>query len=132
MNRKLKTIIVDDEHDAVNFISTIITEYCPSLEVVGKAHNVSEGVAAIIDRIPDLVFLDIEMPNGNGFDLLSKFPEKNFDVIFITAFNHYAIKAIKFSALDYLLKPISREDLAFSIEKIKSKGNAFEKIKREF
>jgi two-component system, LytTR family, response regulator len=118
MNRKLKTIIVDDEHDAVNFISTIITEYCPSLEVVGKAHNVSEGVAAIIDRIPDLVFLDIEMPNGNGFDLLSKFPEKNFDVIFITAFNHYAIKAIKFSAVDYILKPININEFIEAVNRV--------------
>jgi two-component system LytT family response regulator len=118
MNRKLKTVIIDDEHDAVNFISSIIGEYCPSLEVVGKAHNVLEGVAVITDKKPDLVFLDIEMPNGTGFDLLSHFPEKDFDVVFITAFNHYAIKAIKFSAVDYILKPININEFIEAVNKV--------------
>src|SRR4030043_251410 len=107
MIKKLKAIIVDDEQDAVNFINSIIGEYCSSLDVVGKANNVIQGVAAIKEHDPDLVFLDVEMPNGTGFDLLASFPEKDFDVIFITAFNHYAIKAIKFSAVDYILKPIN-------------------------
>ncbi|MBW6500075.1 MAG: response regulator [Bacteroidales bacterium] len=80
MNRKLKTIIVDDEPYAVNFISSIIGEYCPALEVTGKAHNVIEGEQVIRENKPDLVFLDVEMPNGTGFDLLARFPEKDFDV----------------------------------------------------
>ena len=107
MNRKLKTIIVDDEQDAVSFINSIIEEYCSSLEVVGKANNVCQAAQVINEKKPDLVFLDVEMPNGSGFDLLTQFPEKDFDVVFITAFNHYAIKAIKFSAVDYILKPIN-------------------------
>jgi two-component system, LytTR family, response regulator len=123
MNKKLKTVIIDDEHDAVNFISSIIGEYCPSLEVVGKAHNVLEGVAVITDKKPDLVFLDIEMPNGTGFDLLSHFPEKDFDVVFITAFNHYAIKAIKFSAVDYILKPININEFIEAVNKVVQKRN---------
>jgi two-component system, LytTR family, response regulator len=121
MNRKLKTVIIDDEHDAVNFIGSIIGEYCPSLEVVGKAHNVLEGVAVITDKKPDLVFLDIEMPNGTGFDLLSHFPEKDFDVVFITAFNHYAIKAIKFSAVDYILKPININEFIEAVNRFVQK-----------
>ncbi|MCX6328632.1 MAG: LytTR family DNA-binding domain-containing protein [Bacteroidia bacterium] len=117
MTKKLKTIIVDDEPNAVDFISSIIGEYCPDLEVVGKAYNVSEGIQKIQETKPDLVFLDVEMPNGTGFDLLAHFPEKDFDVVFITAFNHYAIKAIKFSAVDYILKPINITEF---IEAVKS------------
>jgi two-component system, LytTR family, response regulator len=118
MNRKLKTVIIDDEPDAVNFISSIIGEYCPSLEVVGKAHNVGEGVPQIIEKKPDLVFLDVEMPNGTGFDLLGHFPVKDFDVVFITAFNHYAIKAIKFSAIDYILKPININEFIEAVNRV--------------
>jgi two-component system LytT family response regulator len=118
MNKKLKTIIVDDERDAVEFISSIIGEYCSSLEVVGKAYNVIEGVPQIMEKKPDLVFLDVEMPNGTGFDLLSHFPEKDFDVVFITAFNHYAIKAIKFSAVDYILKPINISEFVEAVDRV--------------
>jgi two-component system LytT family response regulator len=118
MTKKLKTIIIDDETDAVDFISSIIGEYCPGLEVVGKAYNVSEGVQKIKEMKPDLVFLDVEMPNGTGFDLLTNFPEKDFDVVFITAFNHYAIKAIKFSAVDYILKPINITEFIEAVNKV--------------
>lgn len=121
MKRKLKTIIVDDEQDAVDFISSIICEYCPSLEVTGKAHNVTEGIRVINEIKPDLVFLDVEMPNGTGFDLLSQFPEKEFEVVFITAFNHYAIKAIKFSAVDYILKPININEFIDAVNRVVQK-----------
>jgi two-component system LytT family response regulator len=118
MTNKLITVVIDDEPDAVNFISTIIKEYCPGLEVVGKANSVKEGITLINDMKPDLVFLDVEMPNGTGFDLLANFPEKNFDVVFITAFNHYAIRAIKFSAVDYILKPVNISEFIESVNKI--------------
>ncbi len=118
---KLKTIIVDDEHDAVDFISSIIREYCPSLDVIGKAYNVNEGIAIIREHKPDLVFLDVEMPNGTGFDLLAQFPDKDFEVIFITAFNHYAIKAIKFSAVDYILKPINISEFIEAVGRVTKK-----------
>ena len=78
MSKKLKTVIIDDEQDAVEFINSIIGEYCPSLEVVAKANNVIQGVAAINDVKPDLVFLDVEMPNGTGFDLLDTVSRKGF------------------------------------------------------
>jgi two-component system, LytTR family, response regulator len=121
MKRKLITVIIDDEPDAVDFISSIIGEYCPNLEVCGKAHNVKDGLTLINEIKPDLVFLDVEMPNGTGFDLLTHFPEKDFDVIFITAFNHYAIKAIKFSAVDYILKPININEFIESVNKVVQK-----------
>jgi two-component system LytT family response regulator len=118
MIRKLKTVIIDDEQDAVDFINSIIGEYCSSLEVVGKANNVVQGIAVVNEKKPDLVFLDVEMPNGTGFDLLAQFPEKDFEVIFITAFNHYAIKAIKFSAVDYILKPININEFIEAVNRV--------------
>ena len=123
MNETLTTLIVDDEKDAVNFIQSIITEYCPKLQVIGSAGNALEGAEAIRKLNPELVFLDVEMPNGSGFDLLSQFPEKKFDVIFITAFNHYAIQAIKFSAVDYILKPINITEFIQAVDKVFEKRN---------
>lgn len=125
--KKLKTVVIDDEADAVDFITSIISEYCPDLEVEGKAHNVTSGIELIRSVKPDLVFLDVEMPNGTGFDLLTYFPEKDFDVMFITAFNHYAIKAIKFSAVDYILKPINITEFIEAVNKViqKRKSNPF-------
>ncbi len=123
MKPKLITVIIDDEPDAVDFISSIINEYCPELEVAGKAHNVKDGAILINEIKPDLVFLDVEMPNGTGFDLLAQFPEKDFDVVFITAFNHYAIKAIKFSAVDYILKPININEFIDAVTRVIQKRN---------
>jgi two-component system LytT family response regulator len=114
----IRSIIVDDEFDAVNFIQSLISSYCPDLEVVGTAHSALEGIKLIRDKEPDLVFLDVEMPHGSGFDLLANFPRKTFDVIFITAFNHYAIKAIKFSAVDYILKPININEFLEAVKKV--------------
>lgn len=124
MKAKLKTVIIDDEMDAVNFIHSIIREYCPALSVAGTANNAMEGIKVIRDSNPDLVLLDVEMPHGSGFDLLAQFPEKTFDVIFITAFNHYAIKAIKFSAVDYILKPININEFIVAIEKVAEKRSS--------
>jgi two-component system LytT family response regulator len=121
MKKRLKTIIVDDEPDAVSFIQSIIREYCPALEIAGTAYDVTEGVELVRELHPDLLLLDVEMPHGSGFDLLARFPEKTFDVIFITAFNHYAIKAIKFSAVDYILKPININEFIEAIEKVAEK-----------
>jgi two-component system LytT family response regulator len=118
MTKKLRSLIVDDEANAVDFINSIVEEYCPDLEIVGKAYNVDEGIAKVEETKPDLIFLDVEMPNGTGFDLLDHFPDKKFDVIFITAFNHYAIKAIKFSAVDYILKPINITEFIEAVSKV--------------
>ncbi len=122
----LRCVIVDDEPDAIQFIQSIITEYCPGLEVVGAANSAKDGVDVIRDTIPDLVFLDVQMPHGSGFDLLSSFQEKSFEVIFITAFNHYAIQAIKFSAVDYILKPININEFLEAIKKVEEKRASLE------
>jgi len=118
MKNILRTVIVDDEQDAVNFIESIANEYCPNIEIVGKAYSAIEGVEVISKLKPDLVFLDVEMPHGSGFDLLAGFPEKEFEVIFITAFNHYAIRAIKFSAVDYILKPININEFIEAVKRV--------------
>lgn len=117
----LRVVIIDDEADAVKFIEGIITEYCPNLEIAGTAHSAREGVSVISQTNPDLVFLDVQMPHGSGFDLLSSFPVKSFDVIFITAYNHYAIQAIKFSAIDYILKPVNISELIEAVNKVEQK-----------
>lgn len=132
MNKVYKTIVIDDEPDAVGFITSIIQEYCPQLQVVGTANSVKEGIEIINQNQPDLVLLDVEMPYGNGFDLLTHFPDKNFDVIFITAFNHYAIKAIKFSAVDYILKPVNISEFIEAIKKITDKRDNKQYISNDF
>lgn len=114
---KIKTVVIDDEPDAVDFICSIIRDHCLELEVTGMAHSADEGEQMIRMTKPALVFLDVEMPMGNGFDLLARFPEKEFDVIFVTAFDHYAIKAIRFSAVDYILKPIRISEFTESVQR---------------
>jgi len=118
MTKPLKTLIVDDEADAVSFISSIIKEYCQKLEVIGTANSVKDAAKLILEQQPELVFLDVEMPYGSGFDLLAQFPKKVFDVVFITAFNQYALKAIKFSAVDYILKPINISEFIEAVDKL--------------
>ena len=113
----LRTVIIDDEKDArINTINLVNT-YCSNITIVGIAQNVAEGVDKIKEVKPDLILLDIDMPDGSGFDLLKKLMPINFYVIFITAYAEHAIKAIKFNALDYLLKPLDIEDLLLAVNK---------------
>lgn len=128
----IKTVIIDDENDAIQFITSLVEEYCPDLRIVATAQSAAEGTDVIRREDPDLVFLDVEMPRGTGFDLLSNFPEKTFDVIFVTAFNHYAIKAIKFSAVDYILKPINISEFVESVNKVIAKREGKEQSPREY
>jgi len=114
---KYKIVIVDDEKKAVEAIKIIIEEFLVNCEIVGVAYSALDGVKLINKTSPDLVLLDIEMPINSGFDMLDLIKEKTFETIFVTAYNQYAIKAIKFSAFDYLLKPISIESLKESINK---------------
>nr|NQU90905.1 response regulator transcription factor [Bacteroidota bacterium] len=114
----LKAVIVDDESDAVNFIKSIIDDHISELKIVGTANSAKDGVKVIRQTNPDIVFLDVEMPHGNGFTVLEHFPEKTFDVVFVTAFNHYAIQAIKLSAVDYILKPINIKEFIAAAGKI--------------
>lgn len=113
----IRALIIDDESDAREALRLAVEKYCPGVDILAACSTPEEGLNAIRNISPDLVFLDIQMPNLSGFDLLEEAGEINFAVIFVTAYNHYAIKAIKFSALDYLLKPIDPEDLVSAIRK---------------
>jgi two-component system, LytTR family, response regulator len=117
-----KAIIVDDENRSVDTLRSIIQQFCSNeVEIVGTANSVQEAYTLIHLVKPDIVFLDVEMPHGSGFDLLEKIPKPNFEVIFTTGFDRYAVTAIKFSALDYLLKPINIEEVKDAISKAKKR-----------
>ena len=113
----LTCIIIDDEKNAREGLQMLIKNFAAEVEVLKLCKSANEGINAITELNPDLIFLDVEMPHMTGFEMLEKIHPKNFDVIFTTAYDHYALKAIKFSALDYLLKPISPEDLIAAIDK---------------
>ncbi len=133
---KYKALIVEDEIRSRDFLKNLVQEFCPELEVTGTASNVEEGVAFINTQSPDIVFMDIEMQTGTGFDVLQQVKQRAFHVIFTTAYDHYAIKAIKFSAVDYLLKPINLEELQHAVAKAiesiqqKAEGNKLELLIR--
>ncbi len=120
----LKVVIVEDEKNSREGLRNLIEEFCTGTEVKGMASSVDEGIALIQAEKPDLVMLDIEMQTATGFDLLEKLGEVNFDVIFTTAYEQYAIKAIKFSAIDYLLKPIDVNELIQAVDRVKVKRNS--------
>jgi two-component system LytT family response regulator len=113
----MKAIIVDDEEGSVTTLEMLIKKYCPEVSLVATFLDPMKAIAEIDNYMPDILFLDIEMPYANAFDLLDKLAPVNFEVIFVTAFNNYALKAIKYAAVDYLLKPVSIEELKFAIGK---------------
>lgn len=115
----MKAIIIDDEKKGREILHALINSYCIDVEVLATAKSADEGYELILKHNPDVVFLDIEMPNGNGFYLLEKFDKIRFRIIFTTAYDNYAIKAIKYHALDYLLKPIDIDELQLSVENVK-------------
>jgi two-component system LytT family response regulator len=117
----ITAILIDDESNALDVLEWQLKNYCPQVEIVGKCSNAADGIAMIKARQPQLLFLDIEMPVQNGFNLLEAFEEPAFDIIFTTAYNQYAIKAFKFSAFDYLLKPIDADDLKAAVERYAQK-----------
>lgn len=118
-NQKIRTVIIDDENKARETIKDMLALYCPELEIVGEANNVLSGIKLIKTVHPELVFLDIKMPDGTGFDMLNRINKKDFSLIFLTAFDEYAIKAFRFSAIDYLLKPLDPDELITAIERVK-------------
>ncbi|NUQ26318.1 MAG: response regulator transcription factor [Saprospiraceae bacterium] len=107
----MKTIIIDDEHHCVGYLQVLVQQHCPSVQVVATAGNGVEGLSVIRQHAPELVFLDIEMPIMNGFRMLEELGDVDFQLIFTTAYDRYALRAFKFSALDYLLKPIDPLEL---------------------
>src|SRR5215510_5245748 len=111
-------IIIDDEQNGRISLKQKLIDYCPNLQLIGEAGSGKEGIQLIEQLHPDIVFLDIEMPGMDGFEMLKKIAGKNFHLIFTTAYDHYAIKAIKFAAFDYLLKPVDIEELKQAVEKI--------------
>lgn len=115
----IKALIVDDEGNARETLKMLVEQHTSNVEIFGMADSAETAYKMINELQPDLVFLDVEMPKGNGFDLLEHFDKVNFQVIFTTAYGHYAIKAIKFSALDYLLKPIDIDELRMAIDKVR-------------
>jgi two-component system, LytTR family, response regulator len=118
----IKAIIVDDELDCCETIASLLNAYCPDVEVTGTYHNGAEALPAVLQKQPDLVFLDVEMPKMNGFEMLEQLPQVNFDIIFTTSYDKYALKAIRFSAIDYLLKPIDREELQKAVQKVRMRS----------
>ncbi len=114
----INAIIIDDEKHCIDTLSILIKEYCTDVKVTDTCRSAKQGLEAIEKQKPDLVFLDIEMPAMNGFEMLEQFSEIPFAIIFTTSYDQYAIKAIRFSALDYLLKPVDPNELRSAVRKV--------------
>lgn len=117
----IRAVIIDDEPLSIETLQNLIREYCPSIEVIATAVSVQEGVQVLRNQKPDLLFLDIAMPDGDGFEVLEQLAEKPFEVIFTTAYEEYAVKAFDFSAMNYLLKPIGSEDLLKVVDQFETR-----------
>ncbi len=123
-------VIIDDELKGRVALRQKLIDYCPSIRLIGEAESGKEGIRLIEQEQPDIVFLDIEMPGMDGFEMLKKIADRKFQIIFTTAYDHYAIKAIRFAAFDYLLKPVDIEELKLAVEKIANgqPANQFKKL----
>src|SRR4026207_287856 len=117
----INAVLIDDEKHCLETLSMMLSRYCKEVNIIEQCGSAKKGLEAINRHKPDLVFLDIEMPMMNGFELLEQFTEIPFAVIFTTSYDQYAIKAFRYSALDYLLKPIDPEELITSVTKVSSK-----------
>ena len=125
-----KAIIIDDEKKSRVALDSFISKYCPTITIIDQADGVASGVFSIQKNNPDLVFLDIEMDDGTGFDILEKLENHSFEVIFVTAYNQYALKAFRFSAVDYLLKPVNPEELIQAVSRL-SDDNRLDQIEKK-
>jgi two-component system, LytTR family, response regulator len=114
----ITAVLVDDEDNCVEILNNLLQKYCPQIELLGVANGVESGSKMIKELNPDVVFLDIQMKDGSGFDLLERMSDIKFHVIFTTSFDNYAVKAFKYSALDYLLKPINPEELIVAVARL--------------
>jgi two-component system, LytTR family, response regulator len=117
MKRMVKAIIIDDEPYCCEALATLLEDH-PQIQLVAICQSAAEGMNAILRHKPGVVFLDVEMPRMNAFEMLNQLPSIEFDIIFTTSYDHYALKAIRFSALDYLLKPVDADELAKALEKV--------------
>jgi two-component system LytT family response regulator len=127
----IKTILIDDEKNSLVILQKLLEKNTPDIEVIATAQSVSEGIKTINEQKPDLIFLDISMPDGDGFEILQKVDYKNFKVIFTTAYDQYAIRAFEVAAIHYILKPVKPEDLKEAIARYKADTNSdfIEKMK---
>jgi len=114
---EIRTIIVDDEPGNCDNLAGLLATYCSKVKVIGRAYTIKDALDVILSNDVNLIFLDIELVEGTGFDLLEKLPKQDFEVVFVTAFDQYALKAIKFNALDYLLKPVDITELVKAVDK---------------
>ena len=132
MSKTLRVLIADDEKSSRDLIENYVTKYCKDLEIIAKAEDARQAVSLINEHKPDLVFLDVEMPFGNAFDVLEQTTEVDYHTIFITAYSDYAIKALNYSAAYYILKPISIEELVSAVDKVKeiSAEDNFSELKK--
>lgn len=117
----MKALIIDDEQSNIENLDALLKQYCPGVTIVGHATDIDQASQLVTLHKPDLLFLDIQLGEQTGFDLLKELPNKDFEVIFITAFDRYGVEAIKFSALDYLLKPVDIPELILSVRKAEQK-----------
>lgn len=115
-----KVVIIDDEKNGRDIVKQYLSFYCDDIDVIGEANSVESGFELLSKQTPDIVFLDIQMQDGTGFNLLEKLPQRNFKVIFVTAYDQFALKAIKFSASDYILKPVEPDEFVEAVERVKS------------
>lgn len=117
----MRAVLIDDEISNLENLRTLLEKHCPEVTILAALQNVSDAVDAIEKYLPDLVFLDIQMGEQTGFDILKLLPKRNFEVVFVSAYDQYGIQAVKFAALDYLLKPIDIEELMNAVNKAKQK-----------
>ncbi len=117
----IKTIIIDDEIDAIRSLELVVKEYFPELEIVASANNIIKGKEIIVKEKPDLLFLDIEMAKGNGFDLMEDFPERQFEVVFITAYHEYRLIAEAYNVPYYITKPVDIDELREIVHEVQRK-----------
>ncbi|NNL01122.1 MAG: response regulator, partial [Eudoraea sp.] len=125
----LKAVIVEDESSSREILRNYLTKYCKNVDVLGEAASVKDGIELIAKTKPDIVFLDVEMPFGNAFDLLDQLPDRSFETVFVTAYNSYALEALNNHAAYYLMKPINIDELIKAVSyvtEIKEKENALE------
>lgn len=128
--KKLKAILVDDEESARDVLANLLLRFCPEVELVDKCANVPQAVEAINVHQPDLVFLDIEMPMYAGYEIVKFFEKINFEIIFVTAYDQYAIRAFDIAAIDYLLKPVDISRLKLAVSRVQEQRNVEEQAQR--